>query len=81
MIREMMAFGLGDPYSRFINPSEFRSMLKYDITTVGLNLGTAEEFSRKTGYPLPRGREASQVPTQTHFPVFLLFLFFSLVFL
>eukprot|EP00884_Botryococcus_braunii_P007006 jgi/Botrbrau1/16306/Bobra.0066s0074.1 len=35
-------------------------MLKYDITTVGLNLGTAEEFSRKTGFPLPRGRESAQ---------------------
>ncbi len=35
-------------------------MLKYDVTGVGLNLGTGEEFVRKTGMPLPAGREAEQ---------------------
>ncbi len=35
-------------------------MLKYDVTGVGLNLGSGEEFVRKTGMPLPAGREAEQ---------------------
>ncbi len=35
-------------------------MLKYDVTGVGLNLGTGEEFMRKTGLPLPAGRQAEQ---------------------
>ena len=30
-------------------------MLKYDVTGVGLNLGSGEEFVRKTGMPLPAG--------------------------
>ena len=41
-------------------PQEFTAMLKYDVTGVGLNLGTGEEFVRKTGMPLPAGREAEQ---------------------
>ena len=28
-------------------------MKKYDVTGVGLNLGTADEYERKTGRPLP----------------------------
>lgn len=28
---------------------EFEAMLDYDVTGVGLNLGTAEEFKRKVG--------------------------------
>ena len=44
MVRE----GLRDPYSRFISPDEFAAMLKYDVSGVGLNLGTAEEFVNKT---------------------------------
>ena len=47
VIREMLA-ELDDPYSRFIPPAEFASMLKYDVSGVGLNLGTAEEFVNKT---------------------------------
>lgn len=47
-IRDMVARGLRDPYSRFITPSEFSAMLKYDVSGVGLNLGTAEEFVNKT---------------------------------
>eukprot|EP00983_Pelagomonas_calceolata_P128201 1161487-Pelagomonas_calceolata.AAC.9 len=47
-VREMIAFGLNDPYCRFIQPSELQSMKKYDVTGVGLNLGTAEEYVLKT---------------------------------
>ncbi|KAL4451934.1 hypothetical protein ABPG75_007596 [Micractinium tetrahymenae] len=57
VIRELLA-ELRDPYSRFVTPGEFASMLKYDVSGVGLNLGTAEEFANKTGQPLPEGREA-----------------------
>lgn len=47
MIRELLA-ALRDPYTRFVPPTEFKSMLKYDVSGVGLNLGTAEEFANKT---------------------------------
>ena len=32
-------------------------MNAYDVTGVGLNLGTADEFVRKTGLSLPEGRQ------------------------
>lgn len=44
----MLAQGVADPYCRFIPPAEFASMKKYDVTGVGLNLGTAEEYTKKT---------------------------------
>lgn len=60
--RRMIAYGLlSDPYTRFISPSEFTAMLKYDITGVGLNLVTGEEFSKKVNQPLPEGRSSSGV--------------------
>lgn len=46
--KEMVIYGLKDPYCRFIQPSELASMKKYDITGVGLNLGTAQEYVLKT---------------------------------
>uniref|UniRef100_A0A7S3R0D6 C-terminal processing peptidase n=1 Tax=Dunaliella tertiolecta TaxID=3047 RepID=A0A7S3R0D6_DUNTE len=55
-VREMIAFGLNDPYCRFIQPSELQSMKKYDVTGVGLNLGTAEEYVLKTNRALPDDR-------------------------
>lgn len=60
-IREMLAYGLNDPYTRFITPDEFQAMRKYDVTGVGLNLATAEEFTRKSGLPLPADRADAQV--------------------
>ena len=57
----MLAKGTSDPYTRFITPEEFESMRKYDVTGVGLHLGTAEEFVRKTGLQLPAGHEESEV--------------------
>ena len=47
--------------SRLITPEEFDTMRKYDVTGIGLNLGTAEDFVRKTGVPLPKGQDMSQV--------------------
>ena len=34
--------------------------MKYDVTGVGLNLGTGEEFTRKTGLALPSGRAGEE---------------------
>jgi len=49
-VRALLAFGLkGDPYTRYAPPSEFTGMARYDLTGVGLNLGTGDEFERKTG--------------------------------
>jgi len=64
-IREMLAKGTSDPYTRFITPEEFESMRKYDVTGVGLHLGTAEEFVRKTGLRLPPGHDESEVSART----------------
>ena len=55
----MVARGLPDPYCRWVPPSEFAAMKKYDVTGVGLNLGTAEEYVKKTGRALPPGRGVS----------------------
>lgn len=52
-IRDMLARGLSDPYCRFVPASELAAMKKYDVSGVGLNLGTAREFEVKTGNPLP----------------------------
>lgn len=60
----MLAYGLNDPYTRFITPDEFQAMRKYDVTGVGLNLASAEEFTRKSGLPLPPDRADTQVPLQ-----------------
>ena len=63
----MLAYGLKDPYTRFITPSEFQAMRKYDVTGVGLNLATAEEFSRKSGMSLPEDRSDVEVRPSAHF--------------
>ena len=47
--RRLLAFSLPDPYSRFLSPEEFAAMSRYDITGVGLNLGSADEYERKVG--------------------------------
>ncbi|GIM09471.1 hypothetical protein Vretimale_13304 [Volvox reticuliferus] len=52
-VRDMLARGLSDPYCRFIGPPELEAMKKYDVSGVGLNLGTASEYVVKTGNQLP----------------------------
>ncbi|XAR66664.1 C-terminal processing peptidase [Bertholletia excelsa] len=37
IIRRMLA-SLGDPYTRFISPSEFSKMARYDMTGIGINI-------------------------------------------
>ncbi|KAL5227302.1 hypothetical protein ABZP36_015567 [Zizania latifolia] len=37
-IIQKMLTNLGDPYTRFLSPSEFSKMSKYDMTGIGLNL-------------------------------------------
>eukprot|EP01023_Acetabularia_acetabulum_P020223 TRINITY_DN20447_c0_g1_i1.p1 TRINITY_DN20447_c0_g1~~TRINITY_DN20447_c0_g1_i1.p1 ORF type:complete len:559 (-),score=95.65 TRINITY_DN20447_c0_g1_i1:197-1873(-) len=50
-VKVMLSAGLNDPYSRFISPPEFEEMRKYDMSGVGLNLGTGDEMSKRTGLP------------------------------
>lgn len=38
-----MLKSLNDPYTRFLSPSEFASLSKYDITGVGLNIVDAPD--------------------------------------
>lgn len=47
-VREMVT-ALRDPYSRFLTPQEFSAMVKYDVSGVGLNLGTLDDLEAKTG--------------------------------
>ncbi|XP_042390108.1 carboxyl-terminal-processing peptidase 1, chloroplastic-like isoform X1 [Zingiber officinale] len=37
IIKKMLAT-LGDPYTRFLSPTEFSKMAKYDVTGIGINL-------------------------------------------
>ncbi len=62
-IRDMLARGLSDPYCRFVPASELAAMKKYDVSGVGLNLGTAREFEVKTvrGRRLPAGTGLARV--------------------
>ena len=55
-IREMLT-RLNDPYSRYLTPEEFQSMKKYDVSGVGLNLGTLEDLKSKTGLIPPSSSE------------------------
>ncbi len=50
-VRELLAAGLSDPYTRLLSPAELASMRKYDMSGVGLNLGTADDLTRKTVCP------------------------------
>ena len=50
-----------DAYTRFLSPEEFERLAKYDISGVGLNVGTADEFEAKVR-PLPKAlREGPRV--------------------
>ncbi len=69
----MLAYGLNDPYTRFITPDEFGAMRKYDVTGVGLNLATAEEFTRKSGLQLPADRADVQVVPRGFHPLWACF--------
>lgn len=60
-IREMVT-ALGDPYSRFITIEEFSSMVKYDVSGVGLNLGTIDELKAKTGLDPDGSSPAGSTP-------------------
>ena len=55
-VRSMIS-SLGDPYSRFVSPDEFSSMAKYDVSGIGLNLGTRTELRTKTGLEPAQERE------------------------
>jgi carboxyl-terminal processing protease len=58
-IKQYLGRGPADAYTRFIPPEEFKALTKYDVTGVGLNLGSAEEFVAKAARPLPRGRSVA----------------------
>lgn len=42
----MLSTGVRDPYTRFVPEDEFSALQKYDISGVGLNVGTAEDFEK-----------------------------------
>jgi len=59
IIRNMIAKGLKDPYAKLISADEFRTMQKYDMTGVGLNVGSSEEFYQKVSSKIPGGKKTS----------------------
>lgn len=52
----MIVLGVGDPYTRYLTRDEFRPMLKYDVSGVGINLGTAEDLETKVRPAMPQRR-------------------------
>ena len=60
-IRQLLVEGIGDPYTRFITPQQFEAMGVYDVTGVGLNLGSTDEYSRKVGFDRPAETLPQQV--------------------
>lgn len=57
-VRDMLSRGCRDPYTRYISPLDFSSIGKYDVSGVGLNLGSAQDYVKKTRKVLPPGRDA-----------------------
>ena len=56
-IRDMLAKGCNDPYTRYISPLDFSSIVKYDVSGVGLNLGSPDDYVKKARKVLPPGRD------------------------
>lgn len=52
-VRDMLGKGCSDPYTRYISPYEFSSIVKYDVSGVGLNLGSPEDYVKKARRSLP----------------------------
>lgn len=44
----MLEKGLNDPYARITPKEEFSKLAKYDMTGVGLNVGSGEEYMQRT---------------------------------
>lgn len=44
----MIVKGLGDPFSRLLTPEQFKRFSVFDITGIGLNLGSADDLIAKT---------------------------------
>lgn len=51
-LAQMLAASKVDRYTQFLRPEELTAMMKYDVSGVGLNLSTAEEFRRSSMQPL-----------------------------
>ena len=62
-IRELLA-GLEDPFTRFVTPQQFQALMVFDVTGVGLNLGSTDEFQRKVGFDRPVESYPSDVRPQ-----------------
>ena len=62
-IRELLA-GLEDPFTRFVTPQQFQALMVFDVTGVGLNLGSTDEFQRKVGFDRPVESYPSDVSPQ-----------------
>ena len=60
-IRQLLSEGVGDPYTRFITPQQFEAMGVYDVTGVGMNLGSTDEYARKVGFDRPTEQLSQEV--------------------
>ncbi|KAK9797379.1 hypothetical protein WJX73_007798 [Symbiochloris irregularis] len=52
-IKKLLVEGVGDPYTRFVTPQQFEGMSVFDVTGIGLNLGSTDDYSRKVGFDRP----------------------------
>lgn len=55
-IKGFLSIGPSDPYTRFIPPEEFKQLTKFDVSGVGVNAVSAEEYQQKVVEKLPRGK-------------------------
>ena len=64
LAKRMLKRGIpsGDPYTRLLMPDEFERLSKYDVSGVGLNLGTREEYEQRVG----SARDVIAGPTTTN---------------
>jgi hypothetical protein len=60
LIKGFLAKGPSDPYTRFIPQDEFRQLTKFDVSGVGLNVVSGEEYVAKMSQQLPRGKQVGE---------------------
>ena len=73
VVKQMIKKGIpgGDPYTRFLLPKEFNKLAKYDVSGIGINLGTREEYVTRVdsgGTPAFSGDAESSAPGDSVLP-------------
>lgn len=78
-IRKLLVEGVGDPYTRFVTPQQFEAMSVFDVTGIGLNLGSTDDYSRKVGFDRPTDELSPEVWSPVAYPGFCLCFWLSML--